>query len=102
MIESSFLLPSILNGVQGTETDPRLARDILFLGIVIYLQAIGFGFARKIYISLGVFGIVCEIINNLTYRILPPRKELKERWLDLLAQQTKRDFDSLHSIETKC
>jgi hypothetical protein len=95
MLESAFLLPSLLHCAQGAETDPRLARDIVIFGSVLFLQSIGIKFARKVYVALGLFGISCEIINNLTYRILPPRKELKEQWLKVLLTQTKTDFDSL-------
>ena len=98
MIESAFLLPAILNCAQGVETDARLAKDILVLGVMIYLKSIGFGFPRKLYVVLGLYGILCEIINNLSYRILEPRQELKTKWLALLKSQTQQDYKKLKKI----
>jgi hypothetical protein len=92
MLELCFLLPSLINCALGNETDQRLARDIIVLCVVQFLFKNQIRFPKYCYVALGMYGIVCEILNNVSYRILPPRKELKKQWAEILRYQTIKNL----------
>ena len=44
------------------------------------------------FVAAGFFVLFSEIINDLTYRLLPPSVKFKETWLNLQSRQIKKDL----------
>jgi len=92
MIEICFLLPALTNCALGNETDSKLARDIVLLCLIQFLYLNNVKFPKYCYVALGMYGIICEILNNVSYRILPPKDELKKQWAEILRYQTIKNL----------
>jgi len=88
MIEWILLLPSVLRSNESSEFHGKCTRDLFLLCIVMVMNCCNIQAPKRIFVALLVFGIVCQIINDLSYKILPPKLKLREQWKALQKRQT--------------
>jgi hypothetical protein len=102
-MEVVLFLPNFVEFIDSEESREKICRDFLVLVIVIsiyYLKYFRSYIPRKIYLNFMIYIFLSEILDCLTYKILPPNKKLKEGWFHLQKKQVREDIVKL--IELKC
>jgi hypothetical protein len=69
---------------------------------VFALHSINISLPRGLFVAAGCFVMCSEIINDLTYRFLPPSKKLKNTWLNLQGRQIKKDLIRYIELKNDC
>ena len=75
-MEGLLIIPKLL---ENSDED-SIMKDFLLYVIVFGFHRIGIFMPRKIFIIFAVYVLLCEILNNLTYKIILPNKKLLENW----------------------
>jgi hypothetical protein len=104
MIEFFLLFPNFLSA-RSHEANEKLLKDTLSLMTVLalskpWLKGLQTSMPRYTYVSLALYVLFSDIINDLSYRALPPNENLKRGWATLQKKQTKEDLSRL--IELRC
>lgn len=102
-MEIILFLPNFIEFADSEESREKICRDFLILMVVLsipHLKYFKSNIPRKLYRNFVIFILCSEIINYLTYKILPPNKKLKEGWFQLQKKQVCEDIVKL--IELKC
>jgi len=90
MLGAILLVPSFF-----CSDNERRLRDSLLLATVFLLNRNGISSPRTIFVASASFVLIAEIINDVTYRILPPSLSKRRDWLDLQKRQIKRELTKL-------
>jgi hypothetical protein len=88
MFESILLLPSALRSSESSDTNNKFIRDLFLLSAVVAVDCYGVSTPRRFFVVLLLYSLACEVVNDLTYKILEPKKILREQWLALQKRQT--------------
>jgi hypothetical protein len=91
MIDAVILIPSIMHS-RSQSSEDGILRDSLLLAPVFALHSMNISLPRGMFVAAGFFVLFSEIINDLTYRLLPPSVKFKETWLNLQSRQIKKDL----------
>ena len=104
MIAPFLLIPSLFNISDKKENNVQIVKDILLLGLVVTLKQIfKINAPYTIFVSLGLYYISCEMINDLSYKLLPQNSKLKQAWLELQKSQIQDkiiEYLTLKNVET--
>ncbi len=72
-MEGILMIPKLL---MNHEDEDLTIKDFLLYVIVFGLHKIGIFLPRKLFTFFVVYVLTCEILNNLTYKIIPQNKLL--------------------------
>jgi len=104
MIDAVILIPSMIASLDSRSQSSveSLLRDSILLATVFALHSIDISLPRGLFVAAGCFVMCSEIINDLTYRFLPPSKKLKTTWLNLQGRQIKKDLIRYIELRNDC
>lgn len=88
MISFTVLIPSLFY-ISSKEYNIQIVRDFLLLSLVLAIRKFNISAPYTIFVSLGMYTLLCEMINDLSYKLLPPNLNLKHNWLQLQKKQTQ-------------
>ena len=100
MIGLIILIPSLfsISTIEYT-ANVQIVRDFVLLSLVFALKKFQITAPYTIFVSLGLYSLFCEMINDLSYKLLSPNIKLKQNWINLQQKQNRDLFIKL--IELK-
>jgi hypothetical protein len=78
-MEGILMIPKLF--INSEEEDSSIKDFVLYI-FVFGLHKVGIYLPRKLFIFFVIYVLVCEIINNSTYKIIPPNKHLVKNWVE--------------------
>lgn len=116
-----LLLPSALSSLDSDTRFDSAVRDVALLCFVYFLQAVHIPLARSIFVTLAVYSLLSEIVDDLTYKRVDSNPRHAMNWkvvqennmyyaLDRMVKQREgndRSTDHLrthsldHAVQTK-
>lgn len=94
MLDAVILIPSAVASIESRSqsSEDNILRDFVLLATVFAMHCLHIPLPRGLFVAAGFFVLLSEMINDLTYRLLPPSKKLKDTWLLLQSRQIKKDL----------
>lgn len=90
MIAPFLLVPSLFNISENRENNVQIVKDFLLLMLVITLKQIfKINAPYTIFVYMGFYYLSCEIINDLSYKLLNKNIKLRQEWLSLQKSQVQ-------------
>jgi hypothetical protein len=101
MLSFLVIIPSLFNTNVNGDYHVGIIRDFLLLALVTTLRHYKIHLPNTIFVSMGLYTMVCDILNNLTVRLLPKNKLLKNNWLHLQKVQIQEQLITLLELRNE-
>ena len=106
-----LLLPSALSSLDSDTRFDAAVRDVALLCFVYFLQAVHIPLARSMFITLAVYSLLSEMVDDLTYKLVASHPRHAMNWkvvqennmyyaLDRLVKQREINHRSTDHLRT--